>query len=163
MRACRLLLPVNNFIFNQLISSFPQTSQLEQDNSTLASLVDFLVRLVDLAVSPPRPALPESPSAFHTVSGSKVSRQSNEGGVASQAPALSLDVLQWEQMRVDQALVVHIAATSAKFTQFEASAVEAAALLRDALSKGNDLKQECSRLRLHGVCSQKQGHQHSKT
>ena len=153
MRACRRPLLVHHDIFDEIVSSSPRASQLEQDNLTLASLVDFLTRLVDLAVSPHRLPLPGSPTAAHSARGVKVSQQASDGAVASQAPALSLDALQWEQMRVDQALVVHIAATSAKIVQFEACAVEAAALLRDALSKGNDLKDECSRLRLHGVCA----------
>lgn len=125
--------------------------QLEQENQTLASLVEFLTRLVDAAVSPPRLPLPESPSAVHTGRDADAPRRSNEAAAASQMPALSLDALQWEQLRVDQALLAHISFFSAKVAQLEASAAEALALHQDALSKGNEIKEECARARLHGV------------
>jgi hypothetical protein len=113
--------------------------QLEQDNQTLTSLVDFLSRLVDLAVSTPRtPPLPESPA-----------RSEGEGG-GTGAPALSLEILQWEQLRVDHSLIVHIASSSAKFVQLEASAADAAAREHDARARGTELKEECERLRVQG-------------
>ncbi len=107
--------------------------------------------MVDAAVSPPRLPLPDSPSAVHTGRDADASRRANEAAAASQIPALSLDALQWEQLRVDQALLAHISFFTAKIAQLEASVAEALALLQDAISKGNEIKEECARSRLHGV------------
>jgi hypothetical protein len=71
-------------------------------------------------------------------------------------PALSLEALHWEQLRVDQTLVVYIATSAAKIAQLEAAADEAAALHRDAISRVNELKEECGRLRTHGNDSKQQ-------
>jgi hypothetical protein len=124
--------------------------QLEQDNQALASLADFLSRLVDAAVSPPRHPLPESPTAARASLDIGSTQRSSEEGSSGQAPALSLELLQWEQMRVDQSLIVHIATSAAKIAQWEASAMEAAALHQDTLTKLSEQKEECARLRLHG-------------
>jgi hypothetical protein len=124
--------------------------QLEQDNQALASLVDFLSRLVDAAVSPPRHPLLESPTATRTGRDIGSPQRSSEEGSNGPAPALSLELLQWEQLRVDQTLIVHIAMSAAKIAQWEASAIQAAALHQDTLTKSNEHKEECARLRVHG-------------
>lgn len=120
--------------------------QLEQDNQTLASLAELLSRLVDAAVAPPLLPLPDSPSNARSSS----NRDNASSARSGQLPALSLEALQWEQLRVDQTLVVYIATSAAKIAQLEAAADAAAALHRDALSRVSELKEECSRLRTHG-------------
>ena len=120
--------------------------QLEQDNQTLASLAELLTRMVDAAVAPPLLPLPDSPSNARS-SGNRDNASSARSG---QLPALSLEALQWEQLRVDQTLVVYIATSASKIAQLEAAADAAAALHRDALSRVSELKEECSRLRTHG-------------
>jgi hypothetical protein len=78
-------------------------------------------------------------------------RSANEGVVAAQMPALSLDALQWQHLRIDQSLIVHITASCAKVAQLEALVAESSALHQDALSKCEAIKEECRRLRQHGA------------
>jgi hypothetical protein len=119
--------------------------KLEQDNQTISSLVDFLTRLVELAVTPPPPH-PETSASV----GNKT-RRTSEGGAAAHAPALSLDMIQWEQLRVDQSLLAFIAMSAAKTLQIEKSAADSAALHRSAIAKCDELNEECSHLRVHGT------------
>ncbi len=77
----------------------------------------------------------------------------SEGEAAVHSPALSLEAVQWEQLRVDQALIAFVSATAAKITQLDKSVMDTSALYRGALSKANELEEECARLRLHGEWS----------
>jgi hypothetical protein len=108
----------------------------------MSSLVDFLSRLVDVAVSPSRLSLPESPPDPRT--------GDDRERCVIEAPTLSLETIQWEHLRVDRTLIAFISTTAAKVAQLEQAAIDTSALYRSSLAKANELEEESKRLRHHG-------------